>query len=149
MIDALGRVTKVEPDPVTNLLTKRTDPAGRATQYFYNARGDVIQIVDAQNNQTLIDYDLRFRKPVRVQNALGNVTTMVYDAKGNLTSLTDAENETTTFTYTAQGQLETVTDPLGRVSRFAYDSNGNLLETTNPPTRRSRGATTWRTAWSR
>jgi len=128
VIDALGRVTKVEPDPVTNLLTKRTDPAGRATQYFYNARGDVIQIVDAQNNQTLIDYDLRFRKPVRVQNALGNVTTMVYDAKGNLTSLTDAENETTTFTYTAQGQLETVTDPLGRVSRFAYDSLDRVTE---------------------
>ncbi len=131
VIDALGRTTTYELDPVTNFLKQRTDPAGRVTQYFYNARGDVIQIVDAQNNQTQIDYDLRFRKPVRVQNALGNVTTMVYDAKGNLTSFTDAENEATSFTYTAQGQLETVTDPLTRIMRFTYDANGNLLEATN------------------
>ncbi len=132
VIDALGRVTKIEPDPVNNLMTKRTDPAGRVTQYFYNARGDLIRIVDAQGQQTLIEYDTRFRKPTRIENALTHATTMAYDAKGNLTSLTSAENETTSFTYTAKGQLETVTDPLMRVTSFAYDADGNLLTATNP-----------------
>ena len=81
--------------------------------------------------ETLIDYDARFRKPTRIQNALNNVTTMVYDVKGNLTSLTNAENETTTFTYTPKGQLATVVDPLTRTASFTYDGEGNLLTSTN------------------
>jgi RHS repeat-associated protein len=129
--DALGRVSKIERDPVTNLVTKRIDPAGRVTQYFYNSRGDLIRTIDADNKETLIDYDPRFRKPTRTQNALSNVTTMVYDAKGNLTSLTNAQNETTTFAYTFRGLLQSVTDPLGRVKRFDYDPEGNLLSSTN------------------
>jgi RHS repeat-associated protein len=131
-IDALGRVTRYELDPVNNLLRRMIDPAGRVTQYFHNARGDVIRTIDPDNKETLIEYDARFRKPTRIENALGNVTTMVYDAQGNLTSLTNAENETTTFTYTPKGQLETVTDPLLRVTRFTYDGEGNLLTSTNP-----------------
>lgn len=130
--DALGRVTRIERDPINNLVTRRIDPAGRLTQFFYNARGDLIRTVDADGKQTLIDYDARFRKPTRIENALGHVTLMAYDAKGNLTSFTNAENEATTFTYTARGQLETVTDPLNRVTRFTYDADGNLLESTNP-----------------
>jgi len=88
-------------------------------------------MIDADSKQTLIDYDPRFRKPTRAENALGHVTAMAYDTKGNLVSVTNAENEATTFTYTAKAQLETVTDPLNRVTRFAYDAEGNLIESTN------------------
>ncbi len=129
--DALGRVSRIERDPVTNLVTKRIDPAGRATQYFYNARGDLIRTIDPDSRETLFEYDARFRKVTRVQNALLNVTTMVYDEQGNLTSLTSAENETTSFTYTAQGQVASITDPLLRTKTFTYDSDGNLLTSTN------------------
>lgn len=132
MIDALGRQTRIELDPVTSEVRRRIDPAGRVTQYFYKARGDLIRTVDADNKETKIDYDPRFRKPTRIENALGHVTLLVYDPQGNLTSFTNAENETTVFTYTAKGQLETVTDPLLRVTRFAYDVLGNLSSSTNP-----------------
>jgi RHS repeat-associated protein len=98
---------------------------------FYNTRGDLIRTLDADGKETLIEYDARFRKPTRIQNALNNVTTMVYDVKGNLTSLTNAENEATTFTYTAKGQLATVVDPLLRTTSFTYDADGNLLTSTN------------------
>lgn len=131
IIDALGRVSRIERDSANNLVRRRTDAVGRVTQYFYNARGDMIRTIDADNKETLIEYDARFRKPTRIENALGHVTAMAYDAKGNLVSVTNAENETTTFTYTAKAQLETVTDPLTRVTRFAYDSEGNLIESTN------------------
>jgi RHS repeat-associated protein len=75
-----------------------------------------------------------FRKPVRIENALNNVTLIEYNTQGNVSKFTNAENEATLFTYTAKGQLETITDPLSRVTRFTYDSNGNLLESTNPAT---------------
>jgi RHS repeat-associated protein len=131
IVDALGRVSRIERDPVNNLVRRRIDPAGRATQYFYNARGDMIRTIDPDSRETLIEYDSRFRKPTRIENALGHVTTMAYDAKGNLTSVTNAEFETTSFTYTAKAQLETITDPLNRVTRSAYDAEGNLIEFTN------------------
>jgi RHS repeat-associated protein len=130
-IDALGRVMKNDLDPVTNKMKSRSDPAGRTTQMFYNTRGDLIRTLDADNKETLIEYDARFRKPTRIQNALNNVTTMVYDVKGNLTSLTNAENEAMTFTYTPKGQLATVVDPLTRTTSFTYDTEGNLLTSTN------------------
>jgi RHS repeat-associated protein len=130
--DALGQVTKYALDPVNNLVRKITDPAGRVTSYTYNQRGDLVQIVDPQGNVTLIDYDLRFRKPIRIENALHNVVTMVYDDNGNLTSYTDGELKTTTFTYTAKGQLASVTDALNRTTTLSYDASGNLLTTTNP-----------------
>jgi RHS repeat-associated protein len=131
MVDALGRVTKTELDPVTNQVRRRIDPAGRVTQYFYNPRGDLIRIVDADNKETKIDYDARFRKATRIENALAHVAVMAYDPQGNLTSFTSAENETSTFTYTSRGQVETITDPLLRVTRFTYDVNGNLANSTN------------------
>lgn len=131
IVDALGRVSRIERDPINNLVRRRIDPAGRATQYFYNVRGDMIRTIDADNKETLIEYDARFRKPTRIENTLGHVTTMVYDAKSNLVSVTNPENETTTFTYTAKAQLETITDPLSRITRFAYDAEGNVVESTN------------------
>jgi RHS repeat-associated protein len=131
IVDALGRVTKIELDPVTSQVKRRIDPAGRVTQYFYNLRGDVIRIIDADNKETKIEYDTRFRKVTRLENALGHVSVMAYDAQGTMTSFTSAENETSTFTYTPRGQLETVTDPLSRVTRFTYDVNGNLTNSTN------------------
>jgi RHS repeat-associated protein len=131
VIDALGRKTKYDLDPATNLARRMIDPAGRVTQYFHNARGDVIRTIDADNKETKIEYDTRFRKPVRIENALGHVTLMVYDAQGNMKSSTDAENRTSIFTYTSRGKLETITDPLNRVTRLAYDINGNLANMTN------------------
>ena len=38
----------------------------------------------------------------------------------------------TTFLYDAAGQLTTVTDPLGNVTAFAYDNNGNRILTSDP-----------------
>jgi RHS repeat-associated protein len=130
--DALGRVTRYELDSATSLLKRRVDTAGRATEFTYNSRGDVIRVVDANNGVTLIDYDLRFRKPVRIENPLGNVITMEYDNKGRLARLTNAENESIVMTYTARGQLESFTDPINRITRYTYDSSGNLVETTSP-----------------
>jgi YD repeat-containing protein len=56
--DALGRVTRLELDSVTNLVKRKIDPAGRITQYTYNQRGDLIRVIDPANNVTLIEYDL-------------------------------------------------------------------------------------------
>ncbi|HYA42800.1 MAG TPA: cysteine peptidase family C39 domain-containing protein, partial [Syntrophobacteraceae bacterium] len=55
-----------------------------------------------------------------------------YDANGNQTSITDADNNTTNLTYNNMGMVTSVMDPRGFVTQFTYAANGvDLLETTN------------------
>jgi len=129
--DALGQVTRIERDPITSRIKRRTDPMGRVTQYFYNSRGDLTRFIDANNKETKIDYDPRFRRPTRIENALGHVTVIEYNGQAKPVRLVNAENETTLLTYTSHGQLASVTDPLLRTVHLVYDDNGNLVETTN------------------
>ncbi|MBS6475687.1 MAG: RHS repeat protein, partial [Clostridiales bacterium] len=56
-------------------------------------------------------------------NAAGNVT----DAKGNVTSSTDINGQTTTYTYNAKNLLTASTLPTGVKSAYDYDSHGNLI----------------------
>lgn len=67
-------------------------------------------------------------------------TTLSYDpANGQLTSVRDARNNTSSRTYDAHGNLKTVTDPEGTVA-YNYDSLGRVLTTTD-----KRGAVTTQT----
>jgi len=70
-------------------------------------------------------------------DALGRTTNYVYDALGNVTSITQLFGTpnavTTSFTYDATySNVTSTTDPLGNVSTFAYDSKGNLISAADP-----------------
>ena len=49
-------------------------------------------------------------------DALGNLTTTLYDANGNVTSVTDADNNVTTFAYDALNRKSGETTPLGKTT---------------------------------
>jgi YD repeat-containing protein len=49
--------------------------------------------------------------PTKITDAMGNITTMTYDSKGNLTQLTTPDGKITTFTYNSMGKPVSVTDP--------------------------------------
>ena len=56
------------------------------------------------------------------------VTTYAYDAYGNLTSITNPLNQTTTYSsHNARGQLLLATDANGLATNFTYDTSGNML----------------------
>ena len=63
----------------------------------------VLTQTDAAGNVTTFTYDPVFNKPTTVTDAEGNATQLAYDGKGNLLSITDANNRTTTFTYWGTG----------------------------------------------
>ena len=56
----------------------------------------------------------------------------MFDLAGQLASVSNAENETTTYTYDPAGNLETVTDPIGRVTAYGYDEVNRRIKTTLP-----------------
>jgi len=52
------------------------------------------------------------------------------DGLGQLVSVTDPRNNTTTFTYTSAGLLASVTDALNNTTSYVYDARGNRTSVT-------------------
>ncbi len=122
-----GRITKsVSPGDVTT-------PA-RTTTYQYAANGLDVTTVYQQNpaGQSLDPFNV----------AADKLSSLTYDAGGLhlVESSTDAAGQTTNFTYNSFGQLLTVTNALNETTTLAYDrdddsdtvSDGYLVSTTGP-----------------
>jgi RHS repeat-associated protein len=56
---------------------------------------------------------------------------MTYDGVGNLLTLTDELNRTTTYGYDALNRQISVTDPLNHATTFTYDAVGNRVAVTD------------------
>ena len=165
--DALGQTTTYTREAGTNLLLSITDPLNRVTAFQYDANGNVTQLTDAANQVWTTTYEATYSQVTSLTDPLGNLTTFEYDAAGNLTAITSPEenlkpepqrlktrmtynsrgqvltvtdplDHTTTYTYTAQGDLATVTDPLGHTTTRTYDEVSRLVTQTDP-----QGRLTW------
>jgi RHS repeat-associated protein len=61
----------------------------------------------------------------------GYVTTLAYNAKGQLATVTDPARRQLTFTYSGT-HIATATDPMGRAWKYGYNASGNLAQATDP-----------------
>jgi RHS repeat-associated protein len=69
----------------------------------------------------------------KLVDPMGHTTSITYDERGNVLTVTDANANggtgtpaaSVTNTYYANGQLQTATDALGHVTTFTYDAKGN------------------------
>jgi YD repeat-containing protein len=105
------RVYRVD-DGLGNLTTwtigessiERTDPAGAATRYQYDASGRIGSVVDP----------------------LGNITSYSYDSRGNLASLTNPTGAVTRYTHD-DGRVVSSSSPDGGVTTYTYDSKDRVI----------------------
>jgi len=156
------------------------DPDGVVLNYQYDAAHDLRFIVDAAGNYIHYKYDLKgnrtgediydaggylkrtisqaydLRNHLNQINNAGNITQLLHDAVGNLTSEIDPNNHGTTHQYDALNRLfktvnalsqETsysqdindrptvVTAPNGLSTQYQYDDLGNLLKEVSPDRR--------------
>jgi RHS repeat-associated protein len=134
-IDALGGKTLRALDEWGNL-TALTDPAGRQTQYRYDALGNPVEIKTPGTTaldfaSTRVSYHGQFSLPVQITDAMGSNTAYEYDERGNLTSVTDAQGNVTRYTIDARGLIAVVTDATGKDKFLEYNAAGQVTRYTD------------------
>jgi YD repeat-containing protein len=102
---------------------------GNAVTYAYPGEGEV-QATDLSNEQTTVWYN-DFGSPGMIENALGGVSTNLYDNNGDLISATNAAGATTRYTYNAGGDVTSTVNALGQTASMAYNALGELLSLTD------------------
>ena len=113
--DYLGRVIRV---------TEHGEFRDFETDYEYNAAGDLLRVIDAAGNLTVIDYDSLGRKVAMVDPDMGNWQ-YSYDTAGNLISQTDAKGQITFFEYDELNRLKRKYYASGDPEvTYTYDSSG-------------------------
>lgn len=138
-IDALGRSISYKYDDQDNLIEK-TDKRGYTWKYAYDSQGNMARREDPIDGYsaayygtdvTTWEYNDR-NKPIKMTNALGEVTRYEYDSQGNLTAVIEANGATTTSAFNSKGQMTSMTDAEGRITTFEYDAHGNRNKIIDP-----------------
>ncbi|MEM7542808.1 MAG: RHS repeat-associated core domain-containing protein, partial [Pseudomonadota bacterium] len=141
--DANGNRTQSEYDALGRV-TKTISQAGRETIFDYDENGNQTHLTDAnavagsqpknnENASVYAEFD-ELNRPILARDATNGETISTYDLLGNITSITDAEGQVTTFIYDDLGRLietidpiiESPTDKTERITQ--YDQAGNVLE---------------------
>ncbi|WKZ38421.1 MAG: RHS repeat-associated core domain-containing protein [Anaerolineales bacterium] len=119
IIDPDGRKVSRTTDGLGRLVTvgeySDSETVYATTAYTYDVGDRLIRVLDANGNESTIQYDWLGRKTGMQDPDMG-VWTYAYNPQGGLIHQTDARNETLNFTY----------DPLGRL----LTKTGNSVNTT-------------------
>src|SRR6185437_2683321 len=138
LTDALGRVTTYTYDSNGNVASVSRTVSGTTvfSSYTYNSFGEVLTATDPLGHVTTNTYDangnlLTTTTPSPGGKVAGSKTSFIYDAKGQLTQVTDPLLHVTKIAYTSVGLISTITDPLNNVTTYEYDTRGNRTASTD------------------
>jgi RHS repeat-associated protein len=155
--DASGNRSTFAYDILGNLLESK-DPLGNRTIYTYNSLGRLTSIKDALNRTTQYETDFKGRLTAVIDplnnrkeydyDGSGNlvkitegaaITSLAYDSADRISSMTDAEGNTTTYEYSTAaatgGNVSTpakVRDPLGNFVEYSFDKSGKTKGIKDP-----------------
>ncbi|WP_237233448.1 RHS repeat-associated core domain-containing protein, partial [Rothia nasisuis] len=132
------------------LLAREVSPEGADTTYEYDAHDRLITLMTA--NGAVVSYEYADatgveRNPSVLVDALGGRTEMVwegglltsmvgptgvsatcsYNSYGEMTAVSNAAGDVTSFVRDATGRIERIVSPLGLITRFTYDAAGLLV----------------------
>jgi RHS repeat-associated protein len=116
-------------------LKRTTNALGHATEALaYDAAGRLVKTQDP--NGVVIETTYHIRGWPLTRTVLGDdpastaddaTSTFVYDARGNVTSQTDADGVATAYAYDTRDRLAEVQDATGGRLIYIFDSDGNRL----------------------
>jgi RHS repeat-associated protein len=144
---ASNSTTKYEYD-ANGLLTKETNARGQERKYYYNKNAQVTSIVDEigtvsytyddngntktikENSKTVsMDYN-EMNQLTSYSDQEGNTLGYVYDAVGNLKTLSYPDGKKVEYAYNLANQLTEVKDWNNNVTAYAYDNHGRMVKQT-------------------
>lgn len=128
--EAAEYTTTIERDPQGRPL-KVIDPLGHATEYAYDANGNLEEKTNANGHTTKYVYNADNER-IKVEKPNGAVLETSYDGAGNVISQTDGNEKTTTYVRNTLGQPVEVIDPLSRKTIEEFDDAGNLNAVIDP-----------------
>ncbi|MBK7902053.1 MAG: hypothetical protein IPJ97_03195 [Proteobacteria bacterium] len=118
--------------------TTLTDALGRSRSSIVDVAGNLRRAIDPSPGGTMrYDYD-SLGHLNRIQDAIGAVSTGVYDVRGFRTRWSDADAGTWTFRRNSLGEAVGWTDAKGQSFTTAYDTLGRRVSRTEPE-----GTSTW------
>lgn len=134
------------------LLAYITDRQGETTTYTRNAKGQITQITDPDQNSLIFSYsnelltsfsDLAGGDYVFQYDERDRLTKITFpdtrrgwsftyeDESGRIASRTDANGKTLKYTYYVSGDLESIKNNLGYVTAFEYTATTFLMKTSS------------------
>ena len=113
--------------------------ASPITRFGYNSTGDLLKQLNPDLTPVTFTFN-SLHRPLTITDEVGRVTTMTYDAYGNMLTQVNNAGNTWTYTYTSRGLVDVETSPdpdgAGALSSYVtdnnYDSYGRLTTKTLP-----------------
>jgi RHS repeat-associated protein len=102
----------------------------RTTGYSYDKQSNRLAEIQPEGRETSYEYDELNRAKLITSAVVGGLnpeTKQIFDGVGNLVSITDRRDKTTTTMYDVLDRPDTVTDPDGFTVDYGYDKVGNVL----------------------
>lgn len=135
--DPLGRVTRIQYDPLFRVLTRITDADGKVTRYSYNSSYQMTRKIESDGRMYFYTY--KHRKPFAVLDGEGQtIFSMTNPQRWGTdrtalalflrrqyvpatTTLIDGRGLTWRYAYDTNGYITRVVAPDGTVTSYAYD----------------------------
>ncbi|MEW6747577.1 MAG: RHS repeat-associated core domain-containing protein [Planctomycetota bacterium] len=116
----------------TNKKATHTDPEGNTTSYEYDAADLLTKLTDAEAAARGTFTEYRYDAAGRLERIIDGrgIETQhhTYTANGKRASLSDSNDNLSTYQYDAYDRLSKVVYPDGSFEQFTYDAVGNLVE---------------------
>ena len=133
IVDSQGSTVTQSYDQLGNL-SNIVDQTGRVLEYDHRGTSLVHSITFGDGTSNSVGYDDRSNVTSYV-DAAGNITTLIYDAVGNILERTvpdatpeNGDNTRFTYRYDAMNRLIETVDPEGLIETRIYDVRGQLTE---------------------
>lgn len=115
---------------ILDKITEITNPLGYITRFGYDEAGNLSDVNDAEENNTVYEYDERGLS-WKVTDANGGVTEYSYTLNGDLAKVEDANGNITTYEYDGFNRLVCITYPDDTNKVYGYDKNSKVTGFTN------------------